>query len=39
MQNLMKVMYFVFSPVLVVMYWRNSMKELDNLNAELNFAD
>lgn len=34
MQTLMKFTLICFTPVLCVIYWRNSMRELDNLHAD-----
>jgi hypothetical protein len=33
MTAVLKVLYVVYSPVLVVLYWRNSMRSLDNVHA------
>ena len=32
MKALLKILYVVYSPVLVVLYWRNSMRTLDNVH-------
>ncbi len=41
MNALFKILYVVFCPVLVVLYWRNAMKRLDDVHApfELQYAD
>ena len=41
MQVLLKVLYVAYSPVLVVLYWRNSLKALDNVHGpfEIQYAD
>ena len=41
MTAVLKVLYVIYSPVLVVLYWRNSMRSLDNVHAsyEIGFAD
>ena len=35
MQVVLKFMLIFFTPVLCVIYWRNSMRELDNLHAHV----
>lgn len=40
MKALLKLLYIAYSPVLVVLYWRNSMKNLDNVHAfELGYVE
>ena len=34
MAAVLKILYVIYSPVLVVLYWRNSMRILDNVHAE-----
>lgn len=37
MQTLLRILYVAYSPVLVVLYFRNSLKSLDNVHET--FAD
>jgi hypothetical protein len=41
MQIVLRISYLLISPVLMLVYWRNSMKTIDNLHAnyELRYAD
>lgn len=41
MQVFLKILYLVYSPILVVLYWRNSMKSLDNVHGpfDIQYAD
>lgn len=41
MQTLLRILYIVYYPVLVVLYFKNSLKNLDNVHEtfELNFAE
>jgi hypothetical protein len=34
MNALLKILYVVYSPILVILYWRNSMRILDNVHAD-----
>lgn len=33
MRAVLKVIYVVYSPVLAVLYWRNTMRSLDDVHA------
>ncbi len=33
MQVALKIVYVVFSPLLAIQYWRNSMRTVENLHA------
>jgi hypothetical protein len=35
MNLIANVLYVIFSPVLVVIYWKNSIKSLDDLHGEI----
>lgn len=41
MSVVIKVLYVIYSPVLVMLYWRNSMRGLDNIHApyEIGYVD
>jgi hypothetical protein len=41
MSAVLKVLYVIYSPVLVVLYWRNSMRSLENVHGpyDMNYAD
>lgn len=41
MQTLLRILYVAYSPVLVVLYFKNSLKSLDNVHEsfELTFAE
>lgn len=41
MKAFLKILYVVYSPVLVVLYWRNAMKSLDDVHGpfELQYVD
>jgi hypothetical protein len=41
MQVFLKILYLAYSPILVVLYWRNSMKSLDNVHGpfDIHYAD
>lgn len=41
MQTFLRLLYIAYSPVLVVLYFKNSLKSLDNIHEtfELNFAE
>lgn len=36
MKALLQIGYFAFSPVLMVVYWRNTMKQMDDIHASFN---
>lgn len=33
MQNIMRMSFMLMAPILVLIYWRNSMRELEDLHA------
>lgn len=41
MSAVLKLLYVIYSPVLVVLYWRNSMRSLENVHGpyDMNYAD
>jgi hypothetical protein len=41
MQTILRLLYLAYSPVLVVLYFKNSLKSLENVHEtfELNFAE
>lgn len=40
MKALLKLLYVAYSPVLVVLYWRNSMKSFDNVHGfEISYVE
>jgi hypothetical protein len=41
MKNLFKLTFFLSSPILAIIYWRNMMKEVENLHShyELNYTE
>jgi hypothetical protein len=40
MKAMIKVLYLAYSPILVVLYWRNTMRTLEDVHTfEVNFAE
>ncbi len=35
MQTILKITFMLMSPYLLIVYWRNSMKEIENMHAHL----
>ena len=35
MNFLVKILYVIYSPILVIIYWKNSLKSLDDIHGDL----